>query len=90
MNADGVSGALYVSKHLGFPDEVIRDISILLEHIAFSAMSAEEQAIFMLELGRLAAERYAQLVSKHQDGTPTPAFSLVVRQICQVLCKREC
>jgi hypothetical protein len=89
MDVTNVSNALFVSKHLGFPDEVIRDIAILLEHVAFSAMSAEEQAVFMLELGRLAADRYTQVASKRQDSVTMPPFSLIVREICQVLCNRE-
>jgi hypothetical protein len=85
MEVHEYSTALEISRHLGFPDEVIREISILLEHIGFVAMSAEEQAVFIFELGRLAAERYAQVIAECRDNAAVPPFALTIRQICQML-----
>jgi len=77
-----------LAEDLGMSLSVCSDFSRLLNEFDVHAMHAEEQAIFLLEFGRLARDRYEQLSASAQGIIPTLTES-VTRLINELIAQRR-
>lgn len=59
--------AIEFAQSLGFSSELSADVSALIDYFDVESMSPEEQAVFILEVGRLVHDRYTQLIDQTRE-----------------------
>jgi hypothetical protein len=59
--------AVEFAQSLGFSAELSADVSKLIDYFDVESMSPEEQAVFILEVGRLVHDRYALVINQTRE-----------------------
>ena len=66
MSTNTTTDPLALGIELGFSAELATDLDRLLTTFNLEAASVSEQTVFLLEFGRLAHDRYQQLIDQAQ------------------------
>lgn len=76
-----------IASHLGSPPELSAEMNRLIEHFDLASMHAEEQAIFLLEVGRLAHDEYARRIDdiRAAGGSVLPPYVECLRATVSAL-----